>query len=215
MLTLPWVSTGIADRDRITHWRTRGASTRVTAPTVEPVDLLFARAHSRITDDAEDAQTDLHVSAAREWLERYTGRAFLQQTWDWTISDGDITHAGPILLPIVPVMSVTSVTSYNAAGSGTVMSNTLYFLDTASAPARLLLNEGASWPSGLRQHNSIVVRYVAGYGATPDLVPLPIRQAILVLAAEWHEAREASVDSERYEVPFGVKALVDPYRVSA
>jgi len=217
MLTLPWAtSTVVPDRDRITAWRTRGVSTRVVAPTFEPVDLEFVKLHSRIDTTDGDAVVEMRIQAAREWCERYTGRAFLKQTWDWTITDSDITHAGPILLPVVPVISVVSVTSYDAAGTGTVMSNTLYFVDTASVPARVLLNEGSSWPSGLRLHNSLIVRYLAGYGTDgldPEQVPVAIRQAILLLASEFNERNEAATDLKLAEVPFGVCALLDPYRV--
>lgn len=218
MLTVPWVSADLPDRARITPWRTRGVSTRVLAPTIELVDLTFAKTHGKITADDDDQVTDFRLKAAREWIERYTGRAFMAQTWDWTILDGDITHAGPILLPVVPVISVTSVTSYSPAGAPTVMGSASYFLDAASSPARVLLNEGVAWPSGLRLHNSIVVRYLAGYGPAgtdPEQVPVAIRQAILLLASEWNERIEASTDLELFDVPFGVRALIDPYRVSA
>lgn len=218
MFSVPWASTGFPDRDRITTWRTRSIPTIVTAPVLEPIDLEFVKAHSRITIGDGDAVTQLRLQAARAWIERYTGRAFMRQTWDLTITDGEITDAGPILLPMAPVISVTSVTSYSTTGVGTVMSNTLYFLDATSAPARLLLNDGATWPSGLRAHNSLVVRYIAGYGTDgndPEQVPFEIRQAILLLAAEWNERIEAATDQTLAEIPFGVRVLIDPYRVSA
>lgn len=226
MLTLPWLaSESSPDRRLLAAWRTRGVSTRVTAPQVEPIDLPTAKAQSGITLDANDALTEFRLRAAREWVERYTGRGCMRQTWDWTLIDSDIPHGGPILLPVAPVLSIVSVTSYNAAGTGTVMSNTLYFLDEVSSPARLLLTEGAAWPSGLRTHNALVVRYLAGYGrhatdplldgTDPEQVPAPLRQAILLLAAEWNERREAATDRETTEVSFGIRALLDPYCVWA
>jgi uncharacterized phiE125 gp8 family phage protein len=217
MLTIPWTSEG-AERDRITAWRTRGASTLVTPPTLEPVDVDFAKLHGKIDVDTDDPLVEFRYQAAREFLERYTGRACMAQTHEWTILDGDIVHTGPIFLPVCPVISVTSVTSYDAAGAGTVMSSAGYFLDKTSAPARLLLNDGYAWPSGLRRFNSLVVRYLAGYGTdgtNPDLVPFALRQAILLLASEWHERIEGTSDLSLEEMPFGIRALVDPYRVCA
>jgi uncharacterized phiE125 gp8 family phage protein len=216
MLTLPWV-TGNADRDRITAWRTRTAVTRVIGPDNEPVDLAFAKLHGVVPQTTMDGQIELRLRAAREWAERYTGRAFLRQTWDVTVLDGDLTHPGPILLPVVPAISVVSVTSYNAAGTGTVMSSAGYFLDKVSVPARLLLVEGTSWPSGLRTFNSLVVRYLAGYGTDgtdAEQVPESIRHAILLLGSEFNERLEAATDLKLEEVPFGIRALLDPYRVS-
>jgi uncharacterized phiE125 gp8 family phage protein len=216
MQSVPWLAQELSpDRQRINAWRVRGMSSLVTAPTAEPVDLAFFKTHGRIDTAADDAVTTFRLKAARRWAERYTGRAFMQQTWSWTLLDGDITQVVPILLPVVPVISVSSVTSYNGAGTPTVMSSAGYFLDAVSTPARLLLTEGSVWPSGLRQFNSLVVQYVAGYGTDPNLVPEEIRQAILLLASEWYERVEATTDLGLAEIPFGIRALLDPYRVAA
>lgn len=219
MQTLPWLaSTGNPDRDRIAAWRTRTSARLVSGPVAEPVDLAFAKAHGVIDHDDADPVLALRLTAAREWVERYLGRACMAQTWEQTVLDGDVTHVGPIFLTPVPVISVTSVTSYNAAGAPTVMSSAGYSLDATSAPARLLLTEGSAWPSGLRTFNSLIVRYVAGYGTdgtNPEAVPATIRQAILLLASEFNERIEAASEQELVEVPFGIRCLLDPYRVFA
>lgn len=56
----------------------------ITPPAVEPVCLADVKAFLRIEDDTEDQIiTDL-ITAAREYLENRTGRAFITQTWQLT-----------------------------------------------------------------------------------------------------------------------------------
>lgn len=42
--------------------------------------------------------------------------------------------------------------------------------------------------------------------------PLPLQQAVLMLAAHWFNQRESVSLSQMYEVPSGVEALTKPWR---
>lgn len=53
-------------------------------------------------------------------------------------------------------------------------------------------------------------------GPIPDPVPAAIKQAVLMLAAFWYEAREAAtVGGNPYAVPFGVHDLLQAHRAWA
>ncbi len=57
--------------------------------------------------------------------------------------------------------------------------------------------------------------YAASFigGPIPDPAPAAIRQAVLMLAAYWYEAREAAtVGGNPYAVPFGVHDLLQAHR---
>jgi len=54
------------------------------------------------------------------------------------------------------------------------------------------------------------VEFEAGYGDTPDDIPLPLRQAIVLLLTHAFEFRETS---EAPAIPIIVEALLAPYRV--
>lgn len=205
------------EREALQAWRARGTSARTAAPVQSPVSVETFVRHVREDSSTLDAELALqYLDAATSWVETYTGRALLEQTWTLTLDTFPWWYATPgILLPRVPVLSVTSVIGYNAAGTGTTMSAVTDYSVDLSEPARVLLRDGISWPADLRTYGGIVVTYIAGYGTTPESVPAELRQAIALLAAHWHKDREASTDLKENEIPFGVKALVDPYRVSA
>jgi hypothetical protein len=69
---------------------------RVTPPDGEPVDLASMKRHLRTFTSATDEDADItaHITAAREWVEDYTGRALLDQTWKLTLQGRPGSFAG-------------------------------------------------------------------------------------------------------------------------
>lgn len=187
----------------------------MTPPASEPVSLALFKQHARANEATiDDEAALLYLASARRWLERETGRAFINQTWRQTI-DEPPSCAGAILLTKAPLVSVTAVTSYSPTDVPTVMSGGSYFVNTTSEPARIELHDGVSWPTGIRLYSGITVDYIAGYGTTDTDVPEDLRHAILLLAGHWYEYREAVTDLSVQEIPIGVAALKDRYRVMA
>jgi uncharacterized phiE125 gp8 family phage protein len=206
---------GVTDAQRTASWTCRpNGWTTYTAPTQEPVTLEELREHARVTHRADDAVLMGLITTARLWVEDYTRRALLTQTLD--VSYNEIPSDGaPLQLPRTPLQSVTSVTSYTAAHVAATLSSAAYYLDTVGVPARLVLNDGYSWPSDLRDVNAVVVRGVFGY-ATPSAVPEPLRRTVLLLAGHWYDAGRDVVmttGAVPQTVPFSVYALLAPYRV--
>ena len=207
MLTLPWLESS----RRRTPWDTRVTSRLVTPATDIPVSAELLIEQANILDTAVSMEVlDLRIRAATAWCETYTGLACLPQVWE-AIIHGEVLDTEPLLLPMAPVLAVTSVTSYDTVNASTVMNAAFYTSDIYSRPGRVILNSGQAWPSGLRLESSLVVRYSAGH-ATVDDVPALLKLAILQLAAEFHERREAATDLKLMDVPFGVRNLLDPLR---
>ena len=70
-----------------------------------------------------------------------------------------------------------------------------------------------SWPKPGRTANGIEIAFVAGYGDAAADVPAPIRQAILLLVAHWHEHREpVEIGAAKPPCPSTVSELLQPYR---
>lgn len=88
-----------------------------------------------------------------------------------------------IRLPLPPLVSVTSITTYDDSDVGTVFGASAYYVDTASPKqlGRVVLRNGAVWPVGLRVANSVKIVYEAGY--TDGSVPQDIIDAITGMAA--------------------------------
>jgi uncharacterized phiE125 gp8 family phage protein len=176
-------------------------------PAVEPISLSDAKAHLKIDTTDDDALVIRLIAAARARAEWHTGRAMITQAWTLWLDCWPL--AGTIELPLPPLQSVVSVTTYAPNDAATVMSPTLYTVDTASAPARLALKPGAAPPVNLRAINGIAIAFTAGYGDGADAVPPLLKQAILSLLAFLYENRgEAPA-----ELPPDTLALLAPFRI--
>ncbi|MDR3450740.1 MAG: head-tail connector protein [Alphaproteobacteria bacterium] len=205
----------------------------VMPPSVEPVLLADAKQQARIDTSADDALVTALITAARQWAEKYTGRAFITQTWQLTLDlwpgasehywdgmrQGPVTaldQVNYISLPKAPLQSVTSVNYYDNADNATLWNAGNYFVDSVREPGRLALRLGAVWPVPSRLSNGIVITYVAGYGNDGTSVPEPIKTAIRQLVAHWYEYRgEAAVTraTDATMAPMVIQALLDPYRI--
>jgi len=181
--------------------------TLTTPPSIEPVSLADAKAHLKIDTSDDDALITAMITAARARAEWHTGRALITQAW--TLHLDRWPDSGTIEIPLPPLQSVASVTSYARDDSATVLSSSLYTVDTASAPARLALKLGVPPPTNLRGVNALAIAFTAGYGDAASAVPQMLKEAILELVAFLYENRgEAPA-----ELPLGALALLAPYRV--
>lgn len=193
------------------------ALTLVTAPAVEPVSLQEAKDHLRIDGDADNAVIDALIYAAREAIENATGRALIQQTWDLKLDsfgDCDYYREGAIWLPKPPVTSITSISYVDTAGATQTWSSSEYQTDLPSGPhamrARVLPAYGYSWPSTRCQMNAVTIRFVCGYGTTPESVPSLLPVAMKLLIGHWYENR---ANDEAQTVPAWVRSMTWAYRV--
>lgn len=118
---------------------------RVTQPEIEPITLAEMKIHlgefSSVT--AKDADITALITAAREWVEDFTGRALIDQTWRLTLAasatpftgytdSNTVTgiyypaNRGEILLRKSPLLGVTSFVRADSAGVETVYEQTEY-----------------------------------------------------------------------------------------
>lgn len=150
----------------------------VIPPYAEPVHINEAKNHVKgevsITED--DSLIESRVSAARNIVETDTGantdriKVMLATTFDlklhcfpwWNpLTSSPFSY---IYLPRVPLISVTSITYVDTAGTTQTMSSSLYVVDYAKGIINLAYNE--SWPSTRSQPNAVTVRFVAGMAAS-------------------------------------------------
>ena len=160
----------------------------VTGPTTEPVTTVETKAYLRVdTSDSDVLIGDL-ISAARMEAEAVAARSFISRTYE-LILDGWPAD-GRIELEYPPVASVTTIKYYDGDNVLQTMSSGDYVLVSDTTPPYITLASGASWPSDLRDHTPIRVRYVAGYGAASTDVPDNYRALIMGLVACEFEARD-------------------------
>lgn len=183
----------------------------VTPPASEPVTLAEAKVHLRIDTSDEDTLVNGYIVAARQMCELESRRAFVTQTWDLSLEAWP--EEGEIVLPRPPLQSVSSVTYVDSTGAPQTFASGDYLVDVASEPGRVILGYGKSWPSAtLRPGPSIVVRFVAGYGAA-GAVPQMYKQAILLMVGHYFENREAvfavpNISATPLPLPLAVQSLL-------
>lgn len=186
--------------------------TRTVNATVEPITLAEAKTWLHVDDAHEDALVEQLIQAARQKVEDDTGLGLLTQTW--TLSLDTLPAPQRIVLPVNPVQSVSSIKSYAVDDTEATVSTSVYRLDRASLPARIVLKDGQSWPTTGRPQNGLLVTFVAGYGSTPEDVPMPLRHAMQLLIRHWFDQRTpVVVGASVSDVPLAYDALVRPYRV--
>jgi hypothetical protein len=208
-----------------------------TAPTTEIATTAqmdtFLRGDGALDSVDSDLLTSL-IQSAREYIELHTGRALITQTWTmfmdafpktedslgwWDgVRIGSITQgdARSFELPIGPLQSVTSISTFDNDNTETTFDADHYFLNTAQTPGEVILNTGATWPVFTRNRQGVKVVYVAGYGDLVTDVPSPLRTATKQLAAHWYENREftkTQSDMNQAVAPVHLQSIINRYKV--
>ncbi|MCX7888563.1 MAG: hypothetical protein N2422_02390 [Rhodobacteraceae bacterium] len=174
-------------------------------PTVLLRDHL--RLGSGFADDAvQDGLLAGQLRAALAAIEGLTGKAILARQMRLVVHDWD--GAAGLCLPVAPVGSVQAVTLRDRTGAGSVLDPGSYWLrQDAHVPAILPV---AAYLPALPPGGSAEILFLAGW---PDwaAVPPDLAQAVLLLAAHYHEQRHAAGEAGA-PVPFGIGALVARWR---
>lgn len=185
---------------------------RVTAPASTPVSLEETKAHLRIDHDDDDTLIEALIAAATEHLDGYSGilgRALISQEWrqdfDW--------FCWRLRLPF-PDVSSPEVEYDPPTGAATAFADVVLRQDHIGP--YLDLNPNAAWPSTTGYPASIRVTFTAGYGATADTVPAPIRAAILLIVGDLYANRETAFTGTGTSIAIPMSMTVDrllaPYR---
>lgn len=175
------------------------------------------------TNTTSDPYLSTLITAARAMVEQMCQRAILTQTWELWLDSFPWWRA-PILLTYPPIQSVTSVKYYDQDLNQQTWasSNYLVIAPAGEVPqrAQIVPNAGVSWPllpsfaSTQRRPDQVSVRFVCGWDSAAN-VPQPMKQAMKLLIGNWYRNREAGqiVRGSADVLPFGVDALLAPYRV--
>ena len=178
-----------------------------TPPPVEPLSLAEAKAHLRVTHSDDDIYISTLINSARSTVEQFCGLALIQQSWS-VFYDSWPSH-GILNLPLAPILSITDLLIYGEDDVAAPIDHAHYFLDAASKPCRLLLRQGRSVPMPGRRANGIEIKLVAGFGATAAAVPNQLKQALLLIIADWYASRG---DVDAGDLPLSARSLLAPYR---
>lgn len=193
----------------------RSWSTLITPPTVEAVPLpVFKEEHLKVSGDGWNPDLLKKLRAAIEWVERYTGRALMAQTWELAIDVETSWYQGAtIALPKKPFYgtALSSFVWFDTADVEEAIEAESYWLDVRRG--RIVLKDGYTWPSGMRPLRSMVITYRAGYSETDATrVPPSIVEAVCRVATHFHQNRAALLTGTiSKEIEMGVRDQLAPF----
>lgn len=186
------------------------------APAVEPVSLDELKRHCRITGDEDDPDLLDLITAARQQLEEYCWSSFIAQTWDYWY-DG---FSDRILIPRPPLVSVSRFQYADGNGTLVDVGASVYELGAENQFPFARLKHNQTWPTTRGYRDDIYLRVTTGYGATAASVPMPLRHAIKLLAANFYMNRGDEISlvpagpgvGPKSTMAVALQSLVAPYR---
>lgn len=181
----------------------------ITAPSAEPATVDEVKLDARIDGPELDATIELLIKAARQRCEDLTGRALITQTWELVLDEFPVDG---IRVGKLPIASITSLKYYDSDGALQTLDADTYTLDADRLPGWIYEAGLNTWPSVLSEENSVMIRFVAGYGDAAEDVPAELRYWIRAQAAAAVHAQSAQTDAS-VGMDF-VNSLLDPYKLS-
>lgn len=146
----------------------------IDADTILPI--ADARAHLRIVTETHDARITRARLSAIDWAERYTGLAFLEASFLWTV-DAFQTR---IDLPRGPVTSVDAIEYRGSDGDDVSLEAADWYL----ARSRVSAAYGTSWPTG----DHVRITFTAGHADVASIPPMLMAGMIVAMAAMFENA---------------------------
>lgn len=181
----------------------------VTPPEEQVVTTAEMKGHLRVDFADDDSQIAGFIAAATARLDGYSGilgRCLVSQSWSFQLSEWPRSC---LLLPFPDVSSAT-ISYSDTAGDDQEADSEMYELVEGARGTSLSLKSAFARPALFQDvETPITVTMIVGYGDAED-IPHPIKIAVMMLAAHFYEHRGAGEEAET--MPFGVHALVAPYR---
>lgn len=158
-------------------------------------------------DGLQDGVIEACLRAALAAIEARIGKMLIARGFRWSLEDW--RDAGAQALPVAPVRAVASVTLVDADG-GTVVVDPVVYRLVADMHRPKLAARGGSLPA-VPGGGRVEVAFSAGFGPVWSDVPPDLRQAVLMLAAEYYEHR-SEMGLREQGLPFGIMALIERWR---
>jgi len=180
--------------------------TQLSAPESYPVSLADVKEHLKVEHSDEDDLITSYIATATSICEVRTGRAFVEQTWKYHLSEFPDSK---LYLPKPPLMSVTHIKYYDAENSQQTWSADNYHVVTGT--------KGQGWiepistttyPTTYTRPDSIEIQFVCGYETQPPQA----EHLIKLIVGGFYEEREGQSYNTIKDNP-AVERLANQLRV--
>jgi len=180
--------------------------TDINAPPIEPVSLEGAKEFLRVDHDHEDALISGMVRAARERIEEMAATSLITRRRLFTTTR--VCTSG-VHMNHGPVKQVHKVSLIEGNDNIIDIPLSQLRINLRASPVNILVTKRELFSDYAADPSALSIEFDAGYGSEKELVPMQLRQAILLLVAQHYEHRD---DAPARPVPMLVDALLMPYR---
>lgn len=175
-----------------------------TAAASPPVSLSEAKAHLRVDGSDEDTLISSLILAATRVVEEQVGRALVSQIWDLKTGWPDAI----VDIPLAPVISLDAMSYQDADDEAQTLDVADFYLFASDDTAKVQPKGNAPWPSMAVRPDALTITFTAGYSEVPE----PLKQAVLLLIAQWFEHR-VPVGRRMENLPLAFEHIVFLYRL--
>jgi len=172
----------------------------------------------RIDHNDEDALVEGMITASRIWVETFTRRALITQTWDYLYERFMRPH-DPLLIPRAPLQMVSSIFYVDEDGDAQELDDSFYavrvFAGQTARRGYIELADNVTLPSlSTAVKLPVIVRAECGYGDTSGDVPSGILSAMYLMLGDLYEQRQTTVTGAvTSKTQTTVEKLLGPYRL--
>ena len=175
-------------------------------PVQEPVSLERVKAFLRIDHDDEDETLKAFIIAAREHVENYLSASLIKRNRLYVLNLENHKYSPEYY--VINHATISQIHAINAEYSDETirLKPEDYIVNIYARPAKLHLLIPRR-----RQLQALKIILEAGYSAEPDNIPMPIRQAMMLIIARNYEHR-GDEDGAMQPIPLMAQALLMPYQ---
>lgn len=173
-------------------------------PMIEPVSSSELREYLRLDDD-EAGLLDSLIVSARLMVEAKTGVRLISQAWSQVIP---YQPHGRVNLLHWPLLNLRGM---SILGETVVRLDLDDYVVTRDTRPIQVFPKNNIWPRLRSSQYGISIDVLVGFGSQSSDVPEDLRQAVLILAANWYESNEWNDQSTARALPPRVLALMQPY----
>lgn len=161
-----------------------------------------------VGDPLQAGLVESHLRAAIAAVEGRTGKALIARGFrlGLTVWRGDGAQA----LPVAPVAALGEVALVDGARARVVLEAGRFRLEPDAHRPRVVAVSGVL--PGIPAGGRVEIGFTAGFGAAWADVPADLRQAVMLLAAQFYETRHDAGDAVA-GLPLTVQALLERWRV--
>ena len=156
---------------------------------------------------AEDAALEAYLRAAMAAIEGRTAKVLIAR--DFTLSLTRWRDAQSQPLPVAPVSAVAELRMVDREGTVEVVDPARWRLVRDMARPRLEAISG--YLPAIATGGTAEIAFTAGFGPAWSDLPVDLAQAVMLLAAQYYETRNA-LAATGDAMPFGVMALIERWR---